>query len=121
MARVGRAGLNFALAGGVRLPVLRTQGLLLVIERGRGGMEKVFVWLRPFVRFLVAHPAVVFALGLVLAGLGAWQAANLRVDSDFSKLIPQHYTSVQALERLRAAVGGESEAAVVIESPSFEA
>jgi uncharacterized protein len=84
-------------------------------------MNSIFQSLRPFIRFVVAraHWVLLFAVGL--SALGLYNASNLRVDTDFSKLIPAEYESVQALERLRATVGGESELAVVIESPSFEA
>ncbi len=48
-------------------------------------------------------------------------ALNLRIDTDFSKLLPEDYVSVQALERLRATVGGESTVDMIVESPSFAA
>jgi hypothetical protein len=48
-------------------------------------------------------------------------ASRLTIDTDFSKLIPSDTPSVQALERLRDEVGGESSVDVVIQSPSFEA
>ncbi len=47
---------------------------------------------------------------------------RLSVDPDFSNLIPESYPSVQALERIRATVGGgETSVEIAIESPSFEA
>jgi uncharacterized protein len=84
-------------------------------------MEAVFHSLRPFIRFVVRRAPWVLALAVLLTGAGLYHASQLRVDTDFSKLIPSDYESVRALERLRATVGGESEMAVVIESPSFEA
>ncbi len=84
-------------------------------------MNRVFSLLRPLIRSVVRFPIVYLLAGLGLAALSLFYAAKLRVDSDFSKLIPEDYASVQALEKLRATVGGESEAAIAIESPSFEA
>lgn len=56
----------------------------------------------------------------MLAIMGLLMALELRIDSDFSKLIPSSYPSVQALERLKEQVGTIHEVAVVIESNSFE-
>jgi len=83
-------------------------------------MEHIFLALKPFIRGVARHPLVVIAAGLALAALAFGFALNLRIDSDLSALIPPHYASVQALEKLRDQVGGESEAAVAIESPSFD-
>jgi hypothetical protein len=83
--------------------------------------DRVFQALLPAVRRLVRRPLPVLLVSLALTAAGVWATLQLRVDNDFSKLIPPEYPSVQALEQLRANVGGESEAAVIIESPSFEA
>ena len=61
------------------------------------------------------------AVAVLLSATGAFYAQHLRIDTDFAKLIPSDYDSVQALERLRETVGGESDVAVGIQSPSFEA
>ncbi|MEM1094660.1 MAG: MMPL family transporter [Bacteroidota bacterium] len=84
-------------------------------------MERVFAGLRPVIRWVTAHAWLVFGLGLLLSVGGAYYTVQLRIDTDLSKLLPPDYTSVQALERLRATVGGESKVAVAIVSPSFEA
>lgn len=84
-------------------------------------IERLFQTLRPGLHAVVKHPLWVILGSLLLTGAGLWATLNLRIDSDFSNLIPPDYSSVQALDRLRATIGGESEAAVVIESPSFEA
>ena len=74
------------------------------------------------IRFVVKHHIAVLLVALATTALGLYLASKLEVDSDYSKLIPDHYDSVQALERVRERVGGEgSDVAVAILSPSFEA
>ncbi|MFQ5568197.1 MAG: RND family transporter [Rhodothermales bacterium] len=85
-------------------------------------MDRLFEALRPFIRGVVRRAGWVLAVALLGSGLGVYSAFHLRIDTDLSKLIPEHYTSVQALERLRATVGGgETSVDIAIESPSFEA
>jgi uncharacterized protein len=84
-------------------------------------MENVFHSLRPFIRLVVRKAGFVLGIAFVLSVIGVIFASRLTVDTDFSKLIPSDTPSVQALERLRDEVGGESSVDVVIESPSFEA
>lgn len=84
-------------------------------------MDRFFQALRPFIRFVVNHSVWVLLLALVLSFAGFQEARQLSVDTDFSKLIPPEYPSVQAIERLRATVGSESSVDVAIASPSFEA
>ena len=67
------------------------------------------------------HPLLVVIVASIFTGLGAWNAAQLRINPDFAELLPSHYTSVKALERLRDNVGGGAEAAVAIVSPSQQA
>ncbi len=55
-----------------------------------------------------------------MAVIGLLLALNLRIDNDFSKLLPESYPSVQSLEKLREQVGTPREVAVIIESNSFE-
>lgn len=74
----------------------------------------------PALSFTKKHPGLVMVLGLILAIIGLALARQLRIDSDFSKLIPESYPSVQALEKLKEQVGTINEVAVVIESSSFE-
>jgi predicted RND superfamily exporter protein len=82
-------------------------------------MNRIFHILEPIIELVIRHPLKTVILGLVLAVGSTFLALELRIDNDFSKLIPQHYPSVQALNELREQVGGESEVNVVIESPSF--
>ena len=84
-------------------------------------IERLFHRLEPWVRRLVRHPLPVLVVALALAALGGVLTNRLPIDTDFARLIPSSYPSVQALNELRERVGGENEATVVIESPSFEA
>ena len=84
-------------------------------------MSRLFRALRPFIDCVVHYAGWVVAAAVLLSATGAFYAQHLRIDTDFAKLIPSDYDSVQALERLRETVGGESDVAVGIQSPSFEA
>lgn len=85
-------------------------------------MNRLFQALRPFIRWVVRKAGWVVAAALLGSALGLYAAKNLSVDPDFSNLIPKSYPSVQALERIRATVGGgETSVDIAIESPSFEA
>jgi len=84
-------------------------------------IERLFDSLRPAMRALVRRPAPVLLVALLLSVAGGLLTRGLSINTDFSRLIPRSYPSVQALDRLREQVGGENEATVVIESPSFEA
>ena len=85
-------------------------------------MDRFFEALRPFIRWVVKKAGWVVAVAAVFSVLGVLAALNLRVDPDFSNLIPRSYPSVQALERIRDTVGGgETTVDMAIESPSFEA
>lgn len=81
----------------------------------------MFQALRPWVRAVSQRPLLVLGLSLLLSAYCLSVALNLRIDTDFSKLLPEDYVSVKALERLRATVGGESTVDMIIESPSFAA
>jgi len=84
-------------------------------------MSTLFAALRPFIRFVVRRAGWILAAAVLLSVVGFYQAQNLTIDTDFSNLLPDDHPTVRALERLRATVGGESEVAVGIVSPSFEA
>jgi hypothetical protein len=84
-------------------------------------MNALFAALRPFIRFVVRRAGWVLAAALLLSALGVYQAQRLSVDTDFANLLPDDHPTVRALEELRNTVGGESEVAVGIVSPSFEA
>jgi uncharacterized protein len=84
-------------------------------------MESIFQSLRPFIRLVVRKSGWVLGIALLMSVVGIFLASRLTIDTDFSKLIPSDTPSVQALERLRQEVGGESSVDVVIQSPSFEA
>jgi len=84
-------------------------------------MDRLFKALRPFIRGVVRHAAWVVAIAVLVSGIGGYLAANLSLDTDIANLVPDDYESVQALETLQRTVGGESDMAVAIVSPSFEA
>ena len=85
-------------------------------------MNRLFDALRPFIRSVVRYAGLILVVAVLASVAGLYFAQNLRIDPDLSKLIPQDRPSVQALERLRANVGGESnDVAVGVVSPSFEA
>lgn len=66
-----------------------------------------------------AYPYLVVGLGVLTAVIGGMYASRLTIDSDFTALIPQEYESVKALNRLKAAVGGESEASIAKLDPIY--
>lgn len=82
--------------------------------------EKLFQHLRPMLNFTKEHAGIVIAVSFFLSIISLALARQLSIDSDFSKLIPESYPSVQALEKLQEQVGSSSEVALVIESNSFE-
>lgn len=84
-------------------------------------IHRLFDRLRPFIRGVINRAPWVLLISLALSLIGVRMAMRLSIDTDLANLIPPEYSSVQALERLRDTVGGESEAAIAIESASFEA
>ena len=84
-------------------------------------MERIIKWLEPIVRLNIRYPWRILAVGLVLAMAGGYQASKLRVDTDIANLLPSSHPSVQALEELQAISGAETEMAVAVKSPDFEA
>ena len=84
-------------------------------------MDRIFQALRPFIRFVVKQAGWVLLLALMFSAVGVNFLKNLSVDTDLSNLIPPEYNSVQALEKLRATVGGEETVDVAIVSPFFQA
>jgi predicted RND superfamily exporter protein len=84
-------------------------------------MNRFFRLLRPLFRTAVRQAPWIVGAALLVTGVGGYLAGQLHINTDFSELLPSDYDSVRALEKLRETVGGESEAAVVIASPSFDA
>ena len=85
-------------------------------------MEHIFKALRPVIRGVASKPLWVLGLAAILTVVSLLLARNLVIDPDFASLIPKHYPSVQALERMRATIGGgDVSVDLAIESPSFEA
>ena len=84
-------------------------------------MKPIFKALRPFIHSVIRQAWLVLVVALLVSAAGLYGALHLRIDTDLAKLLPADQPNVQALETLRNTVGGESTAAVAIESPSFEA
>lgn len=84
-------------------------------------MDRFFDALRPAFRLVVRHPAAVLLVALVLTTLGLSQAARLTIDTDLAHLLPPDNPAVEALDRVRETLGGETLLDVGITSPSFEA
>jgi len=86
-------------------------------------MDRLFDALRPIMRGVVRHALWVLIGTLALSGGGVYLAQNLKIDADIANLVPDHYDSVQALEKVQQTLSGGSgkELAVGIVSPSFEA
>ncbi|PWN06537.1 efflux RND transporter permease subunit [Rhodohalobacter mucosus] len=82
--------------------------------------DKLFHNENPIIRFCLRNPGTVVLAGVLLAAAGLYLALNLRIDTDYSKLIPEEYPSVQSLERLREQVGATNEAAVILQGSSFD-
>jgi predicted RND superfamily exporter protein len=84
-------------------------------------LERSFGGLLPLLRLVLRRPATALLITLALTVVAGMQASQLRIDAELSNLIPPEAESVQALERLRATVGGGDRVDVAIQSPSFEA
>lgn len=84
-------------------------------------IDQLFNLLRPFIHWVIRKPIPVFLTCVGLAIAGFLLASRLTIDTDLSNLIPDSYHSVQALNTLTKQVGGEHDATVSIESPSFKA
>lgn len=84
-------------------------------------IERLFKALYPTINYIIKYPFRILLASMAMALVGFWLATHLKIDNDLSKLIPQSYPSVQALNTLREQVGAENEMAVAIESGSFEA
>ena len=83
--------------------------------------NRFFKRLDPLMGVVTGKPIVVILVALALSIVGFHFARQLKIDTDFSKLIPPEYPSVQALEKLRETVGSESSVDVGVVSPSFDA
>ena len=85
-------------------------------------MTRLFQFLIPAIRWTARHPYSVLLLVLGISVVAADRARELTVDPEFANLLPEDNPSVQALDRVRGAVGGgETSVDVAIESPSFAA
>ena len=84
-------------------------------------LDRLFKALRPWVNGVIRRPLLVLGAATLLSVAGGVFTSRLSINTDFATLLPESYPSVQAINELRDRVGGENEATVIIESPSFEA
>ena len=84
-------------------------------------MRTLLALLRPMVMINYRYPYAVLSFFIILSVGAGFYATRLVIDTDLASLLPEHYESVQALERLRDSVGGETPLEVTINSPDFEA
>ncbi len=84
-------------------------------------MDFILNILKPVLRLNYRYPGFVIIAALVIAIISGSFALKLSVDTDIANLLPDTHPNVQALERLRDTVGGETEMRVVINSPDFDA
>ncbi len=84
-------------------------------------MRTILALLRPLIQFNYRYPFAVLLISVLLAAGAGYYATKLVIDTDLASLLPDDYDSVQALERLRDSVGGETALEVTINSPDFEA
>lgn len=84
-------------------------------------MKKILELLKPLIKLNYSHPFVIIVCSLLLASVGAYYSLQLKIDTDLANLLPNSNQHVQALDRLKETVGGETDMKVAIQSPSFEA
>lgn len=83
-------------------------------------MHKIIKFFEPLVEYNIKRPFWVLLISLALAAGAGALALNLKVDTDIANLLPEDHPNVQALEKLKNEVGGETEMQVAIKSPDFE-
>src|SRR5690625_8040423 len=84
-------------------------------------MNKIIQFLKPVIKFNIRYPAWVVTIATLSAIVATYFAVQLTIDTDIANLLPENHPNVQALDRLQAHIGGETEMQVAIKSPSFEA
>src|SRR5690625_437382 len=84
-------------------------------------MNKIIQFLKPVIKFNIRYPAWVVTIATLSAIVATYFAVQLTIDTDIANLLPENHPNVQALNRLQAQIGGETEMQVAIKSPSFEA
>lgn len=75
--------------------------------------------LETFYRLLVKYHVPLLVVATAASVVGARFALRLPIESDFASLLPQHFTSVQALQRVNERVGGTEHLRVVLETADF--
>jgi predicted RND superfamily exporter protein len=74
----------------------------------------VDIWLERLARYSTRHPLPLIAVWLVLAAVSLWQAAGLRLESDFEAMLPENYPSVQDLRTYQKNVGSTSTLSIAL-------
>lgn len=72
-------------------------------------------------RFLHRRAGLVLLVTALLVVVATMLASRLRIDQELRRLLPDHFQSVQRLERLSTRLGQQSDLFVTIRSPSREA
>lgn len=72
-------------------------------------------------RFIIKHAVSILLVATIAAGAGAYFAAQLKLQTDLSALLPEHYESVKALDRIRQEVGGVGQLRLILETAQFDA
>lgn len=63
----------------------------------------------------------ILVMAVLLTVIGTWLSLKLPLRSDLDDLLPDDFPSVQAMNRMRAEVGGSGRLRVVLEAPDFAA
>src|SRR5690625_1636764 len=84
-------------------------------------MHKIIQLLKPIIKFNIRYPVWVVTIATLSAIVATYFAVQLTIDTAIANLLPENHPNVQALDRLQAQIGGETEMQVAIKSPSFEA
>lgn len=84
-------------------------------------MHKYIRFFQPIVKFNIRHPFWVLFISMLLAVIAGNYAAKLTIDTDIANLLPSDHPNVQALNKLKDEVGGETGMKVAIKSPDFAA
>lgn len=83
-------------------------------------MEKILRFFRPLIDINYKYPYWVLAVTIISAVVLGDYALGLKVDTDIANLLPRKNPHVQALDKLKNTVGGETTMDVAIKSPSFQ-
>src|SRR5690625_7257023 len=72
-------------------------------------MQKIIQLRKPIIKFNIRYPAWVVTIATLSAIVATYFAVQLTIDTDIANLLPENHPNVQALNRLQAQIGGETE------------